>query len=139
MNHSQKDNRLLRQFCNEFNPLEDAEYLRILTDKRTEARFCECHIKGSTLTQLGTTDAPLDPEEQMEYKANRDLRENHPAFQRMQSDAKQGRSFSNIVAEYTKQFGKSHPLKIGSTGSRQYRMRSQMGSTSIMGLRFTSD
>jgi hypothetical protein len=81
-------------------------------DNRTQAQYCECHIKGSVLIQLGTTDAPLDPDEQGDYKANRELRLTHPAFVRMLNDAKQRRSFSNIVAEYTKTFGKAHPLKI---------------------------
>jgi hypothetical protein len=107
-----KDAHPLKQFAAEFKPLEAEECLLMLTDKRTDANYCECHIKASVLIQLGTTEAPLDPDEQMDYKANRELRLTHPAFVRMQSDAKQGRSFSNIVAEYTKDFGKAHPLKI---------------------------
>jgi hypothetical protein len=30
----------------------------------------------------------------------------------MRDDAKQGRTFSNIVAEYTKEYDSNHPLKI---------------------------
>jgi hypothetical protein len=104
--------QILEQFATEFSPLEPEGTLLLLTDKRTEASFCECHIKGSTLVNLGTIDAPLDPDDQPDYRANRDIRLNHPAFLRMKEDARKGRTFSNIVAEYTKDFDESHPLKI---------------------------
>jgi hypothetical protein len=61
---------------------------------------------------LATIDAPLDPDDQPEYRANRDIRLNHPAFERMKEDARKGRTFSNIVAEYTKDFEEERPLKI---------------------------
>ena len=83
-----------------------------MVDQRTGARYCECHLKGSAIISLGTTDVPLDPEEQPDYRANRDIVVNNAAFQTMIRDAKQRRSFSNIVAEYTKEFDSEHPLKI---------------------------
>lgn len=100
------------EFSKLFHPLEAGQSLMLLTDKRTGAQFCECHIHGSTLVQYGTTESPLDPEEQSEYKANRNIRLNNPAFIKMQEDAKLSRSFSNIVAEYTRAFDPEHPLKI---------------------------
>lgn len=103
---------LLQSFAKEFQPLETASQLLELTDSRTGARYCECHIKGSKIIALGTTDVPLDPEEQPEYRANRDIVLNNSAFQTMIKDAKLNRSFSNIVAEYTKEFDEEHPLKI---------------------------
>ena len=99
-------------FVAEFSPLEPNGSLLLLVDKRTGASFCECHIKGSTLASLGTIDAPLDPEDQPDYRANRDIRLNHPAFLKMKEDACHGRTFSNIVAEYTKEFDATHPLKV---------------------------
>ncbi len=101
-----------KQFFEEFAPLEKAECVLVLTDKKTGACYCECHVKASVLNQLGTTIAPLDPDDQPDYKANRDLRLTHPAFAKMEADAKQGRSFSNIVSEYTREHKKSQPLKI---------------------------
>jgi len=103
---------LLQQFAGDFHPLETPEQLLELTDSRTGARYCECHIKGSKIVSLGTIDVPLDPEEQPDYRANRDIVVNNAAFQTMIKDAKQKRSFSNIVAEYTKEFDSEHPLKI---------------------------
>lgn len=94
------------------NPLEPAEGILLLTDHRTGAGYCECHIKASKLIALGTTDVPLDPEDQADYRANRELVENAPAYARMIADAVERRSFSNIVAEYTLDFDKEHPLKI---------------------------
>jgi len=61
---------------------------------------------------LGTVDVPLDPEEQPDYRANREIMVNSSAYQTMIKDAKQKRSFSNIVTEYTKEFDPEHPLKI---------------------------
>ena len=83
-----------------------------MTDNRTGARSCECHVKASVLIGHGTIDAPLDPDEQPEYRANRDIVEDAYAFQKMKEDAKARRSFSNIVAEYTKEYDESHPLKV---------------------------
>ena len=61
---------------------------------------------------LGTIDSPLDSENQSEYRANRDVVEDSTAFLQMKEDAKQKRSFSNIVAEYITTFDEEHPLKI---------------------------
>ena len=104
--------KLLEEFTKEFQPLEKKEQLIALEDKRTGANYCECHIKGSKLVTLGTTDVPLDYEEQPDYRANREIVLNSPAYVAMIDDAKQGRTFSNIVTEYTKEFDKEHPLKI---------------------------
>lgn len=103
---------LLKEFAQQFQPLETEQQLLELTDARTGARYCECHIRGSAIVALGTTDVPLDPEEQPDYRANRDIVVNNAAYQTMIKDAKLKRSFSNIVAEYTKEFDPEHPLKI---------------------------
>lgn len=55
---------------------------------------------------------PLDLEKQAEYRANRDMITIKPAFKKMQEDAANGRTFSNIVAEYNKKFEPEKPLKI---------------------------
>jgi len=103
---------IINNFKQECSPLGSDEGLLMLTDKRTGARYCECHLKGSTLGQLATIDVPLDPTNQAQYRANREVLTDDPAFKKMQDDAKKGRSFSNIVAEYTKEFDTAHPLKI---------------------------
>jgi hypothetical protein len=84
----------------------------VFKDNRTGARFCECHLLASVFVPLSTTDAPLDPAKQAEYKANRALVVDHEAFARMKSDAKQKRHFSNLVAEFRTDFDPYHPIKI---------------------------
>lgn len=101
----------IKEFSELFNPLEE-EQINILQDKMTNAIFCECHIRAEKLVQLGTKDAPLDPELQPEYRANRDVVEDNAAFAQMKLDAKEHRVFCNIVAEYNVAFDKEHPLKI---------------------------
>ena len=105
-----------RQFAADFEPFEATaaghRMLNIFVDKKSGARFCECHIKASKLIRKATTNVPLDPEEQPEYRANRELVTDAAAFARMQEDAAEGRSFSNIVAEYTHDFDPDLPLKI---------------------------
>jgi hypothetical protein len=118
---------LLQHLANEFHPLETQEQLFELTDSRTGARYCECHIKGSKIVSLGTIDVPLDPEEQPDYRANREIVLNSSAFQTMKEDAKKKRSFSNIVAEYTKEFDSVHPLKIIGGQHRFEAIREALG------------
>ena len=88
----------VQSFREQFELME--ELLYILKDKRTDAIFCECHVNAQSLVELSTVDVPLDPEEQSEYRANRELVEDSNAFNQMRVDAKHGRVFSNIVAEF---------------------------------------
>ena len=100
---------LIKSFIAQFLPVEtDAFY--ILRDRRTHAAYSECHIDAKQLLALGTIDVPLDPENSPDYRANRELVENHPAFQQMKTDAVGGRSFSGIVCEYVA--GDKKPLTV---------------------------
>jgi len=83
-----------------------------MVDAKNGARYCECHLAAKTIVRLGTIDVPLDPEEQGEYRANRDIVEDHVAYEKMQEDAMERRTFSNIVAEFSSDFDAEHPLKI---------------------------
>jgi hypothetical protein len=103
---------LVGVFVQAFQPLEANDVFHVLVDARTNARHCECHIQANKLAPLSTTDVPLDPEDQPEYRANREIVTSHMAFERMQEDAKQRRSFSNLVAEFTLEYDSDHPLKI---------------------------
>jgi hypothetical protein len=103
-----------KKLAADFLPFEALEggRLHIFTDKKSGARFCECHVLASKLIPSATTDVPLDPEEQSEYRANRELVTDAAAFARMKEDAVEGRVFSNIVAEHTSEFDAEHPIKI---------------------------
>ena len=103
---------LVGEFVTLCQPLEAGVAPQILTDKRTGARFVECHVPADKVIMFGTIDVPLDPEDQAEYRANRDLVEDHVAFERMKEDALNHRTFSNLVAEFSKTYDPQHPLKI---------------------------
>lgn len=99
----------IETFVELFAPLEKGS-LTLLKDHRTQAVFIECHIPASKITNLGTTDVPLDADASADYRANRDVVADHAAFEQMRNDALEGRRFSNIVAEYVD--GEQQPLKI---------------------------
>jgi hypothetical protein len=100
------------EFLTTFEPSESADVLHLFVDARTLALYSECHIRADKLISLSTTDVPLDPEDQPEYRANRDIVADHSAFFAMKEDATQRRSFSNIVSEFTTEFQPELPLKI---------------------------
>ena len=105
---------IYKEFADEFQPFEwtrPTKSLFVFSDSKSGASYCECHITAKKLVELATTDVPLDPD-QPDYRANRELVTNHSAFAQMKEDAVAGRSFSNIVAEYTKDYDATHPLKI---------------------------
>ena len=103
---------LVEAFLETLQPLEANDIVHVFVDARTKARYCECHVLASKLVPLSTTDAPLDPEDQPEYRANREIVTSHYAFEKMQQDAKERRSFSNLVAEFTTEYNAEVPLKI---------------------------
>jgi hypothetical protein len=103
---------LIQEFIKTLEPSENADTLHLFVDARTSALYTECHVKADKLISLATTDVPLDPEDQPEYRANREIVADHSAFIAMKEDAKGRRSFSNIVTEYTTEFDEDHPLKV---------------------------
>src|SRR5215472_11509354 len=70
-------NPLVEAFLQTVQPLEAVDVLHVLVDARTNARYCECHVPANKLVPLSTTDVPLDPEEQQEYRANREIVTSH--------------------------------------------------------------
>lgn len=101
---------LVLEFAGIFEPIENDLY--VMVDARTNARFCECHISAQKFVSLSTIDVPLDPEEQPEYRANRDVAEDDVAFEVMKEDALRRRAFSNIVTEFYLSYDPEHPLKV---------------------------
>ena len=101
---------MINEFKSTFKPLE--EEIIIMTDFCTKAYYIETHLLAEKIIKLGTIDVPLDPEEQNEYRANREIVEDNNAFLKMKEDAKLGRTFSNLVAEYNLDFDEGKPLKI---------------------------
>jgi hypothetical protein len=96
-------------FLKRFEPLE-SQGVFLLKDEKTGAIYLECHVLASKICELGNKDAALDPEESADYRANREPVEDHAAYERMVSDAEDGRVFSNIVCEFQPDDAK--PLQI---------------------------
>jgi hypothetical protein len=101
---------IVKDFADRTKPLEKSIY--VLVDKRIKAMFCTCYIRANTLVELSTIDVPLDPENQPDYRANRAIVEDDSAYDLMKQDAQKGRTFCDIVVEYTEEFDPDHPIKI---------------------------
>jgi hypothetical protein len=100
----------VNEFVKKCSPLESRLY--VFVDRKNGAHYLECHLMAHDLVKLCTTDVALDPEEQADYRANRDLVEDSSAFEQMKLDAKGSRSFSNIVAEFDLSHNPKLPIKI---------------------------
>ena len=116
---------LVKEFYDLCRPAENE--INLFKDKATNAIFCECHIYAQKLIELCTIDVPLDPDEQPEYRSNREIDQDNAAFIQMKEDAKKGRVFSNIVAEYIVDFDASHPIKIIGGQHRIEAIRDALG------------
>ena len=86
--------------------------LLISKDKKSNSFFAECRVKASDLIKYTDQDLSIDPELQEEYKANRKLEPDNRYFLQMVEDAKNGRSFSDIVIEFDISYRENKPLKI---------------------------
>lgn len=98
----------VKKFIDLLMPAENP--IHFFADGKTGALYCECHLSAEQIVKFTTADIPLDPEGSPEYRANRDLVEDHAAYTTMLLDARQGRTFSNIVCEFVA--ADSKPLKI---------------------------
>lgn len=101
---------IAEEFSNTCGPHEKT--FLIQTDYCTNAFYAEVHMSAKKLITMATIDVPLDPEEQGDYRANRELVEDNNAFLKMKDDAKLGRTFTNIIAEYNVEFDSDLPIKI---------------------------
>jgi hypothetical protein len=101
---------LVDEFVSILEPLEEDFF--IMTDYLTQAYYIEVHIKADKLISNSTIDVPLDPEDQAEYRANREIVEDHNAFNKMKEDANNGRTFSNVITEYNIETQEENPIKI---------------------------
>lgn len=102
---------LIASFIEVCQPIESLPILA-MRDMRTGAIFVEVHLSASSLVRSATVDVPLDPDDSGDYRANREVVEDHVAFAQMKEDANNRRAFSNLVCEFTEAFDEEHPLKI---------------------------
>lgn len=102
------DSGIVDEFCQLLDPIEKP--IHIFADGRNGALFSECHVQAEKLVLHTSPDTPLDHDASSDYRANRDLVEDHAAYTQMLVDAQGGRTFSNIVCEYIP--GDPKPLKV---------------------------
>jgi hypothetical protein len=103
--------KLILSFAESFN-IQEKESITVHTDNKTFAFYIECHVHSSDVIGKGTIDVPLDPENQPEYRANREVVEGNVAYVKMIEDAQNRRVFSGIVAEFNPDYESESPLKI---------------------------
>lgn len=86
--------------------------LVLMHDKKSAANYIICHIRAKKLAVLADLDAVLSPDDDEEYKLNRNIYLNESAYQSMKSDALLGRSFEDIVVEFDNSYHSNKPLKV---------------------------
>ena len=84
----------------------------IISDKKSGTFYTECHISGKDFINSSDAKSTIDPELEEVSKANRELETNNYYYEQMVNDAKEGRSFSDIIIEYNTNYNETKPLKI---------------------------
>lgn len=81
-------------------------------DGKNDAYYFMCHIPAREAVELLDYDAAIDPSEQEEYRANREILWDTRAFRTMITDAEDGREFVDLVVEYDSSYREDTPLKL---------------------------
>lgn len=104
----------INEFYTKINTQEKnlGQKIIINEDKKSKVHFIECHISTEFLSKNMDLDAEIDPDDQENYRANRDLQTTNSDYLKMVDDAKNGRQFSDIVIEYNSTYRHTKPLKI---------------------------
>ena len=99
----------------------------IYQDGKSNSYYINCSIPANVVCSLLDLNARLDPSSDASFRANRELWLKHHTYQRMRTDAEQGREFNDIIVEYLKEYSPEKPLKVweASTGQRQFKKRSK--------------
>jgi len=84
----------------------------IFQDGKSSSYYLRCCIDASVATPLLDLNARLIPNSPDSLRANRELLLNHVTFKRMRDDAEGGREFSDIIVEYSTEYGPEKPLKV---------------------------
>jgi predicted CopG family antitoxin len=84
----------------------------MIHDKKSDTFYTECHISGENFIKFSDPNSTIDPELEELSKANRELETDNYYYEQMVNDAKEGRSFSDIIIEYNTNYNESKPLKI---------------------------
>ena len=84
----------------------------IYQDGKKGSYYIKCTILAKVVCHLLDLNARLDPTNDASYRANRELLLKHHTYQRMRTDAEEGREFHDIIVEYSKVYNPEKPLKV---------------------------
>jgi len=104
----------VKDFLKDVETLENTKGFPIIIyeDRKSNAYYIRCCIQAEVACPLLDTSARLDPTQAESFRANRELLLEHNTYKRMVSDAKEGREFSDIIVEYSREYSPEKPLKI---------------------------
>ncbi len=104
------------EFLADFDVYEIASGSKLVLnyDEKSDAYYLTCHLKGKQIVESCDLEATLDPDDDDDvlYKLNREIIEDQLAYKEMENDAKNGRSFEDLVVEYDKSYRPDQPLKV---------------------------
>jgi len=101
----------------------------ICQDGKSLAYYIRCSISVNIVCPLLDLNARLDPKSQDSFRANRELLLEHNTFKRMKLDAENGREFSDIIIEYSKEYTPEKPLKVWGGQHRSKAIQDALGKT----------
>jgi len=84
----------------------------IYQDGKKGSYYIKCTIPAKVVCNLLDLNARLDPSNDASYRANRELLLKHHTYQRMRTDAEEGREFHDLIVEYSKVYNPEKPLKV---------------------------
>lgn len=84
----------------------------IYQDGKKGSYYIKCTIPAKVVCSFLDLNARLDPTSDASYRANRELLLKHHTYQRMKTDAEEGREFHDIIVEYSKAYNPEQPLKV---------------------------
>src|SRR3990172_8142357 len=116
LNPTTEVKKLMVDFLDSFSiyEIEHGSSLVLNYDLKSKAFYLLCHLTSIDLINYSDLEATLDfdNEEDVIYKLNREITEDQTAFKTMEDDAREGRSFEDLVIEYDKTYRKEKRLKI---------------------------
>lgn len=94
-----------------FERINNIPYI-LSQDGKSVAYYFMCHIPAKQAIDLIDYEAVIDPDEQDEYRANREVLQDHRSYNTMIADAQSGREFVDLAVEYNTAYRDDKPLKM---------------------------
>jgi hypothetical protein len=112
----ERTKEIISEFIQKLKPFEISLGAKLVLyfDQKSRAYYTLCHLPAKTLSNSCDLEASLDGNEDDEeiYKLNRNITEDKVAYKIMENDAKNGRSFEDLVIEYDENYKPARPLKV---------------------------